>query len=506
MLQNPFFSAINNVSSAVAGKQDKLTFDSTPKSGSKNPVTSGGIYQAIKTASESSSQGVLVRYDAYPNPVPVMKGWKYTQNNGASWTTINKDGVLNPPFTGVIWVTSKYSGKLPVNFNLKSTRGTATFSDSSNIDWNGYGVPACVLNNVGYILCPNETGSDPYKQRFVKVLPDGSYTYETLTLYPNNKYHEGTLVPLGDILLYLAFRVYYNTNSYAGSPIMINTSGSVIGKRDCNCGMAYVATAQKDGVYIFGGSIYNRSEQSGYTCNYVVHFHEDRTYTDCTPLNERTQKATAFTLGNKVYVCGGMTASATYSNVVEVYTDDSTKTLGTTLATGMYGGVSVVFNNKGYVIGGVSSHYINIFDVNGVRTEMSVDESYGIGDNDGTEAYLLGNKLIFHQSLHSRDWIGIIDSNGALTFGTVVKSGDKADASNHATFPFGTNTIFFNSGNYGTYKHGIDNLKASSKFPVTEGSEYTVGSEWNVALESKTIEVLNPNVTIKYNDGTVSSS
>lgn len=30
-----------------SGKQDKLTFDSTPKSGSPNPVTSGGIYTAL---------------------------------------------------------------------------------------------------------------------------------------------------------------------------------------------------------------------------------------------------------------------------------------------------------------------------------------------------------------------------------------------------------------------------------------------------------------------------
>lgn len=35
------------ISSALAAKQDKLTFDSTPTSDSTNPVTSGGIYSAI---------------------------------------------------------------------------------------------------------------------------------------------------------------------------------------------------------------------------------------------------------------------------------------------------------------------------------------------------------------------------------------------------------------------------------------------------------------------------
>lgn len=32
---------------ALAGKQPKLTFDSSPTANSTNPVTSGGVYQAI---------------------------------------------------------------------------------------------------------------------------------------------------------------------------------------------------------------------------------------------------------------------------------------------------------------------------------------------------------------------------------------------------------------------------------------------------------------------------
>lgn len=35
------------VQTAISGKQDTLTFDSTPTSGSSNPVTSGGIYTAL---------------------------------------------------------------------------------------------------------------------------------------------------------------------------------------------------------------------------------------------------------------------------------------------------------------------------------------------------------------------------------------------------------------------------------------------------------------------------
>ena len=39
--------SIQIVENALAGKQANLTFDSTPTSGSSNPVTSGGVYNAL---------------------------------------------------------------------------------------------------------------------------------------------------------------------------------------------------------------------------------------------------------------------------------------------------------------------------------------------------------------------------------------------------------------------------------------------------------------------------
>lgn len=43
------YATQSSLSTGLAGKQDKLTFDSTPTSGSTNPVTSGGVYTAINT-------------------------------------------------------------------------------------------------------------------------------------------------------------------------------------------------------------------------------------------------------------------------------------------------------------------------------------------------------------------------------------------------------------------------------------------------------------------------
>lgn len=48
------FSAINTVSEAVEDKMDKMTVDSVPTSGSNNLVTSGGVYTAINNSSGSS--------------------------------------------------------------------------------------------------------------------------------------------------------------------------------------------------------------------------------------------------------------------------------------------------------------------------------------------------------------------------------------------------------------------------------------------------------------------
>ena len=39
--------AVSKIKALIAAKQDKLTFDNTPTSGSTNPLTSGGIYDAI---------------------------------------------------------------------------------------------------------------------------------------------------------------------------------------------------------------------------------------------------------------------------------------------------------------------------------------------------------------------------------------------------------------------------------------------------------------------------
>lgn len=48
---------IEAISDKIKEKQDSLTFDSTPTSGSSNPVTSGGVYTALSGKQSSISGG-----------------------------------------------------------------------------------------------------------------------------------------------------------------------------------------------------------------------------------------------------------------------------------------------------------------------------------------------------------------------------------------------------------------------------------------------------------------
>lgn len=47
----------------LAGKQDALVFDSTPTSGSTNPVTSGGVYAALSGKQDTMTAGAGISID-----------------------------------------------------------------------------------------------------------------------------------------------------------------------------------------------------------------------------------------------------------------------------------------------------------------------------------------------------------------------------------------------------------------------------------------------------------
>lgn len=66
------------IDTAVSGKQDALVFDSTPTSGSTNPVTSGGIYTALSGKQDS------LTFDSVPT-----QGSVNILNSGAIYTALS---------------------------------------------------------------------------------------------------------------------------------------------------------------------------------------------------------------------------------------------------------------------------------------------------------------------------------------------------------------------------------------------------------------------------------
>ena len=116
-------STLTTLKTTVAGKQDKLTFDSTPTENSTNPVTSGGVFSAINNKSASavgplskiscSYSSRTVTVTCYPNSNYPSRGTK----------TANISYVVSTFFGSAVQVTSK-SNSTTSSFNLSQSSFT----------------------------------------------------------------------------------------------------------------------------------------------------------------------------------------------------------------------------------------------------------------------------------------------------------------------------------------------------------------------------------------------
>lgn len=94
------FATTTEMTNGLAGKQNTLTFDTTPTEGSQNPVTSGGIYSAFATAVSGAYKykGSVATQDELPssgNKVGDVwnvqaTGMNYAWN-GTSWDPLGSD-------------------------------------------------------------------------------------------------------------------------------------------------------------------------------------------------------------------------------------------------------------------------------------------------------------------------------------------------------------------------------------------------------------------------------
>ena len=83
---NTVNTSISSLQSLVANKQDKLTFDTTPTSGSSNPVTSGGVYAAINNISVGLPSAGSSTKPIYINSSGVPTACSYSIGTAASYS------------------------------------------------------------------------------------------------------------------------------------------------------------------------------------------------------------------------------------------------------------------------------------------------------------------------------------------------------------------------------------------------------------------------------------
>ena len=130
---NPVKSS--GIYTALQGKQSSLTFDSTPTQGSNNPVTSGGIYTAI----QQSGGGGTITMDDVPtagssNPVKSSGIYNALQGKQSSLTfdSAPTQGSTNPVTSGGVYAAIQASGG-GVTFDDVPTAGSNNAVKSNGI-------------------------------------------------------------------------------------------------------------------------------------------------------------------------------------------------------------------------------------------------------------------------------------------------------------------------------------------------------------------------------------
>lgn len=160
---------IGDINTALAGKQDTLTFDDTPTSGSDNPVKSGGVYSAL-----SGKQNTLT-FDNAPasgsaNPVKSSGIYDALQRK------VNPNLLTNAYFIG--GGSKLGEGSFPIN-----QRGQTSYTVA------GYGIDRWSCERATHTLTLNSdyirweritTGYNPLFYQPVKVVQGEVYTYSIL--------------------------------------------------------------------------------------------------------------------------------------------------------------------------------------------------------------------------------------------------------------------------------------------------------------------------------------
>lgn len=136
-------TGVSLLQTAVSGKQDTLTFDSAPIAGSANPVTSGGIYNALQNAQ--------IATDAVPtegSTKAVQSGGVYTalqgKQNTLEFDNTPTQGSTNPVTSGGVFSAIQNAGTTPEFLSVTPTSSTGIMAIAVKVghtvfvSWRGF--------------------------------------------------------------------------------------------------------------------------------------------------------------------------------------------------------------------------------------------------------------------------------------------------------------------------------------------------------------------------------
>lgn len=182
---NPVSSG--GVYTALAGKQNTLTFDSTPTANSNNPVTSGGIRTAINNAiSGVLHPSIAENYDN----TSTYKVGKYVRHEGLVYKCITAITTAEP-WTAAHWREVKLANEVSEvnnkvgNTNLPTTAQTVTGAiaeQNDNIANLQEGIAIIVDGDAAAVAVP--VGRYAYLKNNTHGLSDGLYKNNSSSAFP----------------------------------------------------------------------------------------------------------------------------------------------------------------------------------------------------------------------------------------------------------------------------------------------------------------------------------
>lgn len=204
---NPVTS--DGVKTALDGKQNNLTFDSTPTAGSSNPVTSDGVKNALNAVQEAlifdteptagstnpvTSNGIKAAIDAEASRASIAEASKVskpeTNPNGAQGQMLQSDGAGGTVWSDVGTPTDAQASSAIASWLNQHPEATTTVQDESiteaklannlreNITNSSESV-SDLKSAIGELVCANLMGTKANYLYPVDIAPGGKFTVST---------------------------------------------------------------------------------------------------------------------------------------------------------------------------------------------------------------------------------------------------------------------------------------------------------------------------------------